>query len=409
MNTQQTIRQSITDNVMGHEHSLLALSRRISDRPELAFEEHYASAEVAKMLENEGFAVTRGAYGLPTALEAVYGQGECTVAIVAEYDALPGIGHGCGHNIIAGAAMGAALALKPVAESLNLRIKVLGTPAEEKGGGKILMLQRGAWDDVDFSLMAHGATGQQYPCSASLTQAYEHLDVTFTGRSAHAAAAPHQGINAGSAATLAQVAIGLLRQQLKPGVVVASFIVSGGAATNVIPGEANLQVEIRALDNDDWADAKERVRDCLRGAALGTGCQLSMEQTEEPYAPMLQDEAMAGYWDRNLEGLGYSIAAPDGAMGGSTDMGNVSQFLPSIHPMIALRDCTAVMHTADFARAAVSPAGDEALLNGALGLALTVADVAHNKELVAHLRQQRQVRPSAGTTADPLLAAATGN
>ncbi|MDO5745568.1 MAG: amidohydrolase, partial [Micrococcaceae bacterium] len=365
MNNQQHIHQSISGSVAEQQEALIALSRRISARPELAFQEHYAAAEVAEVLESAGFAVERGAYGLPTALEAVYGEGECTVAIVAEYDALPGIGHACGHNIIASAAVGAALALKPLAAELGLRIKVLGSPAEEKGGGKIIMLNRGAWDDVDFSLMVHGATGKQTPCATMLTQAYEHLDVTFTGKTAHAAAAPHEGINAGSAATLAQVAIGLLRQQLKSSVVVASFVVSGGAASNVIPGEANLQVEIRAMENEDWIDAKERVRNCLRGAALATGCQLDMVQTEEPYAPMQQHGVMAGYWDKNLQELGYTLAAPDGTPGGSTDMGNISAYLPSIHPMIVLRESTAVPHTVEFAAAAISPAGDEALLNSA--------------------------------------------
>ncbi|MET3164853.1 UNVERIFIED_ORG: amidohydrolase [Arthrobacter sp. UYEF10] len=395
MTTQHNVRKRITETLTKHRDSLTALSHSIGKRPELAFEEFHASSKVAAMLEAEGFDVELGAYGLPTAIEAVYGSGACTVAVVAEYDALPGIGHGCGHNIIAGSAVGAALALKSVAENLNLRIKLLGTPAEEKGGGKIIMLQRGAWDDVDFSLMVHGSTGQQNSCAFVTTQAYEHLDVTFTGRTAHAAAAPHQGINAGSAATLAQVAFGLLRQQLKPSVVVASFIVSGGAATNVIPGQANLQVEIRATENADWKDARERVRACLEGAATATGCQVSVEQTEQPYAPMRQNEEIAGYWDTNLEHLGYELGAPDGDGGGSTDMGNISQFLPSIHPMITLRDSEAVPHTIDFAEAAVSPAGDEAMLNGALGLALTVADVTENQELVARLREQRQARPSA--------------
>lgn len=405
MNTQQQIDQSITGSVAEHREELIALSRRISARPELAFEEHYAAGEVADVLESAGFAVERGAYGLPTALEAVYGDGECTVAIVAEYDALPGIGHACGHNIIASAAVGAALALKPLAAELDLRIKVLGSPAEEKGGGKILMLKRGAWDDADFSLMVHGATGKQTPCATTLTQAYELLDVTFTGKTAHAAAAPHEGVNAGSAATLAQVAIGLLRQQLKSSVVVASFVVSGGAASNVIPGEANLQVEIRAMENEDWVDAKERVRNCLRGAALATGCQLAMVQMEEPYAPMQQHEVIAGYWDKNLQELGYSLFAPDGTPGGSTDMGNISAYLPSIHPMIVLRDSTAVPHTVEFADAAISPAGDEALINSAVTLAQTVADVARDAALVTELSRKRLKRPSGMTDEEPLVSA----
>ncbi|WP_054821101.1 amidohydrolase [Arthrobacter sp. JCM 19049] len=263
MSNTEEIRDQILATIEQRQQQLLSLSHGISSHPELAFEEYWASSAVAELLENAGFAVQRAAYGLPTALEAVYGQGEFTVAVVGEYDALPEIGHGCGHNIIATAGVGAALALKPVADCLGLRIKFLGTPAEEIGGGKILMLQQGAWDDVDFSLMVHGNTGVQYRCLSQGTQAYELLDVTYTGRTAHAAAAPHEGINAGSAVTLAQVAFGLLRQQLKSSVVVSSFVVSGGTATNVIPGEAKLQVEIRATQSSDWEDARQRVRACL--------------------------------------------------------------------------------------------------------------------------------------------------
>lgn len=395
MSNTEEIRDQILATIEQRQQQLLSLSHGISSHPELAFEEYWASSAVAELLENAGFVVQRAAYGLPTALEAVYGQGEFTVAVVGEYDALPEIGHGCGHNIIATAGVGAALALKPVADRLGLRIKFLGTPAEEIGGGKILMLQQGAWDDVDFSLMVHGNTGAQYRCFSQGTQAYELLDVTYTGRTAHAAAAPHEGINAGSAVTLAQVAFGLLRQQLKSSVVVSSFVVSGGTATNVIPGEAKLQVEIRATQSSDWEDARQRVRACLEGAAIATGCQLSVVQPELPYEPMRQDPALAQYWDQNLERLGYQISGEQPPTGGSTDMGNISQYLPAIHPMLAVRNSDAVMHTSDFARDAASTDGDEAALNGARALALTVADVANDPELVQRLRAAREQRPSA--------------
>ncbi|QTG81684.1 M20 family metallopeptidase [Arthrobacter crystallopoietes] len=392
MNANQNIRATIIRTVETCSHLLIELSKSIGNRPELAFEEFHAAAEIADVLENNGFDVTRSAYGLPTAVEAVYGNGDCTVAVLAEYDALPGIGHACGHNVIAGAAVGAVLALKPVAEELNLRIKLLGTPAEEKGGGKILMLERGAWDDTDFSLMVHGATGAQTPCASFRTQAYEHLAVTFTGRTAHAAAAPHEGVNAGDAATLAQVALGLLRQQLKPTVVVASFVVSGGAATNIIPGKTNLQVEIRAFDEDDWLDASARVRSCLEGAAIATGCQVVIEQTEIPYAPMRQHDDIAAYWDNNIEQLGYTLETTGGMGSGSTDMGNISQFLPAIHPCITFANCDAVPHTIEFAQAAVSQTGDTAMIDGAKALALTVADVARNQQLTDHLTELRHAR-----------------
>ncbi|MBO1268334.1 amidohydrolase [Arthrobacter cavernae] len=405
--TSTTVRDIITKAVERHRDSLLQLSHSIGTHPELAFEEFHAAAEVADVLERAGFAVERGAYGLPTALESVYGNGDCTVALVAEYDALPGIGHACGHNVIAGAAVGAALALKDVAETLNLRVKLLGTPAEEAGGGKILMLEQGAWDDADFSLMVHGFTGPQIPCASFTTQAYEHITVTFTGRAAHAAAAPHEGVNAGDAATLAQVALGLLRQQLKTSVVVASFVECGGAATNIIPGQSTIQVEIRAFDEDDWFDASTRVRACIEGAAMASGCQVRIERTEEPYAPMRQHPDLARYWDGNIEELGYRIEVPAASGGGgSTDMGNVSLFLPSIHPSLSFRNCDAVPHTLEFAEAAVSPAGDRAVIDGALALALTVADVAIDQELRAGLRELRAERAANAVGAELIGTAA---
>lgn len=403
--TDQATRDRITDAVGEHSATLVQLSRTIGNRPELAFEEYQASAGVAGVLEGAGFAVTRGAHGLPTALEAVFGGGDLTVAVVAEYDALPGIGHACGHNVIAGAAVGAALALKDVAQELNLRVKLLGTPAEEAGGGKILMLEQGAWDDAHFSLMVHGGTGPQGPCASFTTQAYEHLTVTFTGRAAHAAAAPHEGVNAGDAATLAQVALGLLRQQLKTGVVVASFVECGGAATNIIPEQSTIQVEIRAFDEPDWNDARARVRACIEGAAMASGCQARIEQTEKPYAPMRQHTEIAEYWDANLQGLGYLLQATSGWGGGSTDMGNVSRFLPAIHPSLSFQDSDAVPHTLGFAEAAVSPAGDAAVLDGAIALALTAADVAADGELRTQLHRLKAERTPYGHGAPPLAAA----
>lgn len=402
-----TTRERIITAVSSNRDALIQLSHSIGNRPELSFQEFQASDEVASLLEGAGFSVTRGAYDLPTAVEAVYGDGDCTVAVVAEYDALPGVGHACGHNVIAGAAVGAALALKDVAAELNLRVKLLGTPAEEAGGGKILMLEQGAWDDVDFSLMVHGMSGPQRPCESFTTQAVEHLSVRFTGRSSHAAAAPHEGVNAGDAATLTQVALGLLRQQLKSSVVVASVVESAGAASNVIPASSNLQVETRAFDEADWSDAKSRVRACIEGAAMATGCQVHIEQTEKPYAPMQQDKDIASYWDANLRDLGYVLDMSSQEGGGSTDMGNISQYLPSIHPALAFQDCDVAPHTIEFAKAALSPAGDNAVIDGAMALALTTANVAADQELRTKLNRMRTDRAPRPSAASALVSAAT--
>ncbi|MFF2388658.1 M20 family metallopeptidase [Agromyces sp. NPDC058104] len=374
---------------------IVALSHAIGADPELAFEEHRAAARVAEVLEAAGFAVEVGAYGLETAVEAVYGDGEVTVAVVGEYDALPGVGHACGHNIIAAAGVGAALGLKAVADELGFRVKFLGTPAEELGGGKILMLQRGAWDDATFSLMVHGGPFAQIATAGFASQAYERIRAEFTGRAAHAAAMPHEGVNAGDAVTLAQVGFGLLRQQLRKTVVVGSFVVEAGGATNVIPEHGVMEVEIRGNTEEEWNDARRRVRAVLEGAALAAGCALEVTQPELPYEPLRSDADLARLFDEAMvDGLGYELAPmPAGSAGGSTDMGNVSQYLPAIHPMIALIGVEAVPHHQSFAAAAVAPAGDTAAIDGALGLAFAAVSAVTDDAVRERLLTEQRARP----------------
>ncbi|MFE6964864.1 M20 family metallopeptidase [Agromyces sp. NPDC057679] len=390
------ITERIRGAIEGERERIVGLSHAIGEDPELAFEEHRAAARVAELLDGAGFSVSTGAYGLETAVEAVYGEGEVTVAVVGEYDALPGVGHACGHNVIAAAGVGAALGLSVVADELGFRVKFLGTPAEELGGGKILMLQRGAWDDATFSLMVHGGPFAQIATAGFASQAYERIIGEFRGRAAHAAAMPHEGVNAGDAVTLAQVGFGLLRQQLRKSVVVGSFVVEAGGATNVIPERGVIEVEIRGNTDEEWNDARRRVRAVLEGAAIATGCELEITQPELPYAPLRNDADLARLFDAAMtEELGYELApAPDGSAGGSTDMGNVSQYLPSIHPMIVLEGVEAVPHHQSFAAAALSPAGDRAAVDGALALALAAAAaVADDVVRERLLREQRARRP----------------
>ncbi|MFT3944670.1 MAG: amidohydrolase [Ancrocorticia sp.] len=388
------VEKKIRDVLLERHDDLLRLSHEIAADPELAFEEERAAARVAGTLEDAGFTVERGVYDLQTALRASYGTGDVTVAIACEYDALPGIGHACGHNLIATAAVGAALALAPVADELGIQVVLLGTPAEEAGGGKILMLQRGAWDDATFSLMIHPGPAGQLPASGLVTYALEGIRVEFTGRSAHAAAAPERGINAQDAVTLTQVGIGLLRQQLPKTVVVAYYVVEAGRAANIIPDRGVLELDIRGTDDADWRDARERVRNVARGAALATGCEVEIEQIEAPYSPLVSHRGLAEAWDTVLSGpLGYEIGElPQGFAGASTDMGNVSQYLPSIHPVLELQGFDVSPHHADFAAAAVTAAGDKLALDGALGMALTVANVVRDPELRSELLAAQAAR-----------------
>lgn len=394
----ELLKQRVAEEVESRRAQLLELSRAIHANPELSWKEYAASALVADTMRAAGFATELGAYGVETAVEAVIGDGGLTVAICAEYDALPGIGHGCGHNVIATAGVGAALALAPIAAEAGLRVKLLGTPAEEHGGGKVAMLKAGAWEDVDFSMMVHGMTGVDIGAAAMPSTAVDRFEVVFHGLTAHAAAMPEQGINAAAAATLALTAIGLLRQTVPKATSMNAFISLGGEATNVIPDKAVVQVELRAFDLDIWRALKKRVLACFEGAAIATGCTWDWAPTEYPYAPVKSDPALATFWDNNILARGRTIVTlPDALSGGSTDMGNVSQVVPAIHPLIAFLGETGPTHNPDFAASAVTPAADDAALDGAVLLAWTSVDAALDPQTRADLIRRRAERPAGST------------
>ena len=379
--------------VRAAEPALLALSHSIGADPETGFTEHRAAARVAAELEGAGFTVEIGAYGLPTAIEAVMGDGELTVTVVGEYDALPGVGHACGHNIIAAAGVGAAIGLGAVAERLGCRVHFLGTPAEENGGGKVIMLERGAWDNTTFSLMMHASGSGQIRTAGGSSQALDYFEVTFHGKPAHAAFAPHEGVNAGSAVTLTEVGIGLLRQHLPHDAIVSS-ISRTGMAVNVIPEQASMQLEIRGNSTETWNTARAGVRQVIAGAALATGCEYTIEVPTPGYAPLAQDPDLAAFFDAALAELRGDSAASwgPGMTAGSTDMGDVSQYVPSIHPMVALEGTTATPHQHEFAAAATSALGDTAVLHGAIALTRAAVSALEDTEVRARLRAQQHDR-----------------
>ena len=376
---------------------LLSLSHRIHDNPEVSWSEREAASLLAETLRTAGFAVTEGAYGIPTSVEAVLGSGDLTVAICAEYDALAHIGHACGHNIIAAAGVGAAMALAPFADRIGLRIKLLGTPAEEHGGGKVRMLAAGAWEDVDFSLMVHPYFEPDLSAYATLSTAVERFEVEFRGRAAHAAGSPEEAINASAAATLAQTAIALLRQHLPRWINLNTFVSRGGEVTNIIPDVTVIQGELRAHDLLGWGSIRQRVLASFEGAAIATGCEWSWQQTEHVYAPLRPDVDLARIWDRNLASSGRRATDAPVAMGWSTDMGNVSQVVPSIHPMIAIKGVHDPLHTTAFEAAASSPAADDTVIDAACLLASTIVDVAQDEELRSDLRRRRARRAPGAT------------
>ncbi len=390
-------KQAVRDELRKHKEEILELNHAIHADPEISWEEHRAAARIAEYLESHGFDVKVGVYGCETAFEAVIGDGDLTVTLCSEYDALPAIGHGCGHNVIATVGVGAAIALAPLVKEAGLRLKLLGTPAEEHGGGKVAMLREGAWEDSDFSMMVHGMSGHDTSAKIKLYTAVDRFKVTFHGLGAHAAASPWNAHSATSAAVLALNGVALLRQHMVAGVNMNAYIEESGHATNIIAEKSVIQVEVRALEVDTWRDVKKRVLKCFEGAAIATDCTWEWEATENAYAPVDPDELLAELWDENLRGLGRELFDVSGLGGGSTDMGNVTQALPAIHPMIAFLGETAVPHTRDFTAAAITPAADQATIDGATALAFTTLDVALNPELRKHYQDLRAARPAGAT------------
>ncbi|HEY0641479.1 MAG TPA: amidohydrolase [Pseudonocardiaceae bacterium] len=370
-----------------HADALVALSRSIHAEPELAYQEHRSAAKVAAVVEAAGFEVTRAAGGVTTAFTATYGSGELVVGLCAEYDALPEIGHACGHNVIAAASAGAALALAPVADRLGITVKLIGTPAEEAGGGKVLLLERGVFDDVAMAMMVHPTRDET--CAAT-SLAITDLEVRYTGRAAHAAAAPERGLNAADALTVTQVGIGLLRQHLERDQLVHGIVTRGGAAPNIVPALTAALYYLRAADVESLHRLEARIRDCFAAGAIATGCEHEVEQVSPVYAELVPDEWLAGAYRGVVTELGRTPVPPaaerDRALG-STDMGNVTKALPAIHPTMALDCGDAVTHQPEFAQAAASASADRVVLDGALAMAWTAVaaatDDAQRARLVA--------------------------
>lgn len=370
----EAAKRDVATRIRAAETDLIGLSHRIHRHPELAFEETLASGWLAEVLDAGGFAVEHGCYGLPTAIRATAGSGPCHVVVCAEYDALPGMGHACGHNIIAAAAVGTGLGLAPVANDLGLTVTVLGTPAEEGGGGKILMLDRGAFDGADAAMMVHPAAQEAAALRGSAVSAF---DVTYRGRPAHAGAHPEHGINAADAMTIAQVAIGLLRQQTRDVERIHGIVTNGGTAANVIPEVNTGSWIVRSDSMANLGALKERVHACFQAGALGSGSELTIQPSCPDYADLVHDPDMVALYQANAEALGRRFPAPgeEPPVGAATDMGNVSKRIPAIHPMLGLDCLPAVNHQPQFAAACITPAADRAVLDGAIALAWTAADL----------------------------------
>jgi amidohydrolase len=359
---------------------LVEVSHRIHAHPEVGYEEWQASALLAEALEAAGFTVQRGVAGMATAVAGSIGPGPLHVAICAEYDALPVVGHACGHNVICAAALGAGRALAPVATGLGLKVSVFGTPAEEGGGGKIGFIESGYFRDVHAAMMVH--PWPQDVAEPDLI-AVQQLNVAYHGREAHASGFPWLGINAADAMVVAQTAIGLLRQQFQPGDRVHGFVTKGGEAANIIPAHTAAEFMIRASTRARMDELLALVRNCFEAGALATGTRLGLA-LDVAYSDMRHDSQLASLYRRHAEALGR-VFSDEPSMPVSTDMGNVSHEVPSIHPMIAIEAHGSVNHQAEFADACAEPSADRAIFDGALAMALTVIDMASDEAVRGRL------------------------
>ncbi|MET4426801.1 M20 family metallopeptidase [Mycolicibacterium sp. 624] len=357
---------------------LVELSHSIHAEPELAFAEHRSCAKTKALVAERGFEITAAPAGLDTAFRAVFGAGSLVVGICAEYDALPEIGHACGHNIIAASTVGTALAMADVADELDLTVVLLGTPAEEAGGGKALMLDAGAFDDVAAAVMLHPGS---YDMAHARSLALSQVAVNYLGREAHAAIAPNLGLNAADAATVAQVAVGLLRQHLDPGQMVHGIISEGGQAANVIPAYSAMDYIMRADNTSSLSKLRDRISGCFLAGAVATGCEFQVRETEPTYLELTPDRWLADVFRKEMQRQGRTpVSAQIEASSpfGSTDMGNVTQVMPAIHPIVGIDAHGASVHQPAFTAAAAGPSADKAVVEGAVMLARTIVGLAQS-------------------------------
>jgi len=352
---------------------LLEVSQFLHANPELAYEEHRAAERLTGVLERHGFAVAREVAGLATAFTARTGSGKPQIAFLAEYDALPGLGHACGHNIIGTASLGAALAVKTVLDRLPGEVLLVGCPAEEKGGGKIDLAAAGIFAGIDAAMLVHPSNRTEM---VKLALGMREFSVEFFGKASHAAASPEKGINALDAAVLSYTGIGVLRQQVRSDARIHGIITHGGQAPNIIPDYAAVRFFVRALDLAYLDELSRRAVACFEAAAQATGCRVQITPATKDYHPYKPVYGLAELFQRNLESLGETVdQGPLDKELGSTDVGNVSQVVPTIQPMLKISPREVTCHMAAFAEAAGSERGQQAMLAAARALAMTAVDL----------------------------------
>jgi len=395
MNDIEKLKRRVMADIDARRDELIRIADTLHANPEIAFQEFESAALLSGKLEENGFAVERGVADLETAFVATLAGQDCgpTVAFLAEYDALPGLGHACGHNLIGTSAVGAGLATKAVLPELAGTIQVIGTPAEEGGGGKVYMVDAGVFDGIDAALMVHPSSKNRTR-GTSLTS-YK-ISIEFFGKPAHAAAKPDEGINALDALILTYNGINALRQHLRDDVRIHGIITHGGDAPNIVPKYAAARFYVRAADMPCTLDVLEKVQACAKGAAQATGARLEFKEYAPHYESMMPNPRLADLAEANMAALGIEVRLPEpDERRGSTDMSNVTQVVPGLHPTIAIGPKDMGGHTVEFCEAAASPAGHAGLIKAAKVMAMTAVDllaVPTNMEAVrkAFEEQKRQ-------------------
>jgi len=383
----EDLKRAAAAAIDAHQAQLVGLSHHIHNDPELCFQEVRSARALVDICRSLGWQAELGLAGLATAWQAqapADASAGATVAFLAEYDALPEIGHACGHNIMAATPIGAMIGVQAVRDRLHGQARIIGTPAEEGGGGKVLLANGGAFQGIDAAMMIHPTSYSVVRCRA---QACEHFDVEFRGRPAHAAASPEKGLNALNALILSFNNLDALRQHIRGSARIHGVIRHGGDAANIVPDYTLGEFMVRDTDNAELDQLMSQVKNCFQAGALATGTSATFKDLSARYETILSNETAAGLYRDAMQRLDVDCPMDDERLLGSTDMGNISWQLPAIHPTIKIADGVP-NHTREFAAAAVSPAGDRALMDGAKALAFTAIDLLAAPELVQQMQRE---------------------
>ncbi len=375
------------NNIDALQDNLWEIVSKLYENPELAFQEYQSMALVTNYLTQSGFIIERGVGGLETAFQATLnGQKDSPIiAILAEYDALPEIGHACGHNLIAAAAVGAGFGIKSIIDTLPGTIKIMGTPAEEGGGGKRIMVEAGVFADIDAAMMFHPASKNMVTRGSLASM---RLNIEFFGKTAHAAASPQEGVNALDAMILTFNNINALRQQLQVKDRIAGIITHGGDAANIIPGYTSAEFSVRGETEERRDQVLSKVISCIEAAEKATGCSAKIEGLPG-YTEIVPNSVLANLFAENLESLGRVISEPEpNERMGSTDMGNVSKVVPSIHPYLETVPEEIPGHSVEFANICMTESGKSAMLDAAKAMAMTVIDLMLEPNLLVKAREE---------------------